>query len=86
MGDVVMDECEKKQKISYIVQIDYKHFQGRYGRLQLSNIYTCHGFFQRTHEFKEVDSKTFFQKLLKRFVNKYLVNLGNLISIKFMKP
>jgi hypothetical protein len=32
------------------------NFQGGYGRLQLGDIYTFHGFLQRTHESKEADS------------------------------
>jgi len=26
-----------------IVEITYKHFQGGHGRLQLGDVYTCHG-------------------------------------------
>jgi hypothetical protein len=55
---------------SCIAQIECKHFQGRYGRLQLGDVYTCHGFLQRTCELEEVDSKTFFHKLIEQFVDK----------------
>jgi hypothetical protein len=64
MGVMVMCKCEDKQRKSHIAQIDYKHFQGIYGRLQLGDVYTCHGFLQKTCEFKEVDSRTFFHKLI----------------------
>ncbi len=67
---MVMGKREDRQRKFYIAQIDYKHFQGGYGRLQLGNVYTCHGFLQRTCELKKVDSKTFFHKLIEQFVDK----------------
>ncbi len=60
-----MGECRNKQKKSCIAQIDYKHFQGRYGRLQLNNVYTCHRFLQRMGKLEEVKFITCFQKLIK---------------------
>ncbi len=57
-----MGECKNKQKKSCIAQTDYKHFQGRYGRLQLSNVYTCHKFLQRMGKLEEVKSITFFSE------------------------
>ncbi len=81
-----MGECKDKQRKFCIVEINYKHFKQGYGRLQLGDVYTCHGFFQRSHKF-EVDSKTFFHKLIQWFVTKdHLVIVGNLLSTKFMKP
>jgi len=53
MGNMVMGKCKNKQKKSCIAQINYKHFQGGYERLQLGNVYTCHGFLQM-HEFEKV--------------------------------
>jgi hypothetical protein len=43
MGDMTMGKCQDWHKNSYIVEMNYKHFQGRHGRLQLGNVYTCHG-------------------------------------------
>ncbi len=63
---------QKETKKSYNTQTNCKHFQGRYKRLQLGNIYTCHGFLQRTNEFKETNSKTIFHKFIKQFVDKRL--------------
>ncbi len=51
MGDMAMGKYEDKQRKSCIVKINCKDFQGIYGRLQLGDVYTCHGFLQRTCEF-----------------------------------
>ncbi len=75
MGDVAMGECKDKQKKSCIAQTNYKYFQGGYGKLQLSNVYTFHGFFQRTHKSKEVDSRIIFYKLAKWFVDRRFSNV-----------
>ncbi len=79
MGGMAMGKCEDKQRKSHIAQIDYKHFQGIYGRLQLGDVYTCHEFLHRTCEFKEVDPITFFHKLILWFVNKEFGNPWQLI-------
>ncbi len=71
---MVMGECKDRQKKFCIAQTYYTHFQRGYGRLQLGDVYTCHGFLQRTHELEEVNSKTFFHKLTKWFVNKRFGN------------
>jgi hypothetical protein len=71
-GDGQMQKWTKKNPC--IVQIDYKHFQGGYGRLQLGNVHTCHGFLQKMHEYEEVESKTFFHTLIEWFVN---IGFGN---------
>jgi hypothetical protein len=63
------------KKNSCITKINCKHSKGGYGRLLFGNVYTCHGFFQRMHEFKEADSKTFFHKLIQQFVDKEFGNL-----------
>jgi hypothetical protein len=52
--------------------------EGGYGRLPLVDVYTCHGFLQRTCKFEEANSKMFFDKLTQWF--------GNQVSIEFMKP
>ncbi len=62
------------KKIS-IAQTNYKHFEGGYGRLPFSDVYTCHGILSRTHKFEKVDSKTFFHNLIKRFINGGFGNL-----------
>jgi hypothetical protein len=64
MGGMVMGKCEDKQKMSCIIETNYKYSEGGYGRLQLGDVYTCHGFFQRTCKFEEVNSKIFFHKLI----------------------
>jgi hypothetical protein len=75
MGGMVMGECEEKQRKSWITQTDYKHFQRKYGRLQVDNVYTCHGFLQVTCEFEDFDSRTFFHNLLtEQFVDKEFGN------------
>jgi hypothetical protein len=58
-----MGKCEDKQRKFCIAQTYCTHFQGKYGRLQLGNVYTYHGFFQRMCKLKKVNSKTFFHKL-----------------------
>jgi hypothetical protein len=61
MGGMAMSKCEYKQRKSCIVQTNYKYFQGGYGKLQLGNVYTCHGFFQKMSVFEKVDSRIFLQ-------------------------
>ncbi len=48
----------------------------------MGNVYTCHGFLQRTCEFEETDSKTIFYKLVERFVDK---GFGNVWQLAFKK-
>lgn len=79
MGKMVMGKCENRQKESCNTQTYYKHFKGRYKRLQLGEVYTCHGFLQRLCEFEEVDFKTFFHKLIQWFVNKGFGNYWQLV-------
>jgi hypothetical protein len=45
MGSLVMGECKDKQRKFCIIETNYKHSEGRYGRLPLGDVYTCHGFF-----------------------------------------
>ncbi len=66
-----------------ITETNCKYFEGGYGRLQLGDVYTCHGFLQRTCKFEEAYSKIFFHKFIQRFVDK---RIGNQLSTKFMKP
>ncbi len=74
MGGMAMGKCEGGQKEYFCKETKCEHFQGGYGGLQFGNVYTCNGLFQRTCEFKEVDSRAFFHKLTKQFFNKRLVN------------
>ncbi len=74
-----MGEFEKRQRKSYIAQTNYKHFQGRCGILQLGDVYTCHGFLQKTRELEKVNSKTFFHKIIKWFIDKGFGNLWQLV-------
>jgi len=70
MGGIAMGECKNKQRKSCIIQTNCKHFRRGYGRLQLNNVYTCHGFFQIMCEFEDFDSRTFFHNLvIKQFVD-----------------
>jgi hypothetical protein len=64
MGGMVMGKCKDKQRKFCIAQTNYTHFPG-YGRLQLGDVYTCHGFLQKTHKLEEANSKTLFHKLTK---------------------
>ncbi len=41
MGDMVMGKCQDRQRKFCIIETNYKHFQGGYGRLQLGDVYTC---------------------------------------------
>jgi hypothetical protein len=66
---MVMGEYKNRQRKFCISQTNYKHFEGGYGRLPLGNVYTCHGFLPKTCKFQKIDSKTFFHKLIKGFVN-----------------
>jgi hypothetical protein len=56
MGSMTMGECKDKQRKFRIIKTNYKHPKGGYGTLPLGNVYTCHGFLQRTHEFEKVSS------------------------------
>jgi len=57
-----MDKCEYRQRKSCITKTNCKHSEGRYGNLQLGDVYTCNGFFQRMRKFEEGDSIIFFHK------------------------
>jgi hypothetical protein len=48
MDDLVMGECEDKQRKSCNTETNCKHSKGGYGRLPLNNVYTCDGFFQKS--------------------------------------
>ncbi len=75
MGNMVMGECQNRQRKSCITQTNGKHFKGGYGKLPLGDVHTCHEFLQRMHNFEEVDSKIFFHKLTKWFVDIRFDNL-----------
>ncbi len=86
MGGMVMGECQHKQRMFCITQKNYKHFEGRYGKLPLGDVYTCHGFFQIMHEFEKPILKHLFISLLHDLSTKDFVTIGNLLSTKFLKP
>jgi hypothetical protein len=69
MDDMLMDQNEYIRKIS-IAQTNCKHSKGGYGRLSFGDVYTCHGFLSRTYKFEKINSRTFFHKLIKGFVNR----------------
>jgi hypothetical protein len=75
MGGMVMGECKDRQRKYCIAQTNCKHSKRQYGKLPLGNVYTCHGFLPKMHKFEKVDSKTFFHKLIKGFVNRRFGNL-----------
>ncbi len=80
---MAMGECKNKQRKYYIIQIDYKHFQKGHGRLQLDNVYTCHGFLQILCKFEIFNSRTFFHNLfIERFVDKKFGNPWQLVINK----
>jgi hypothetical protein len=85
MGGMVMGECQDRQRMFCITQKNYKHFEGRYGKLPLGDVYTCHGFFQIMHEFEEANSKTFVHKLNTRFVDKRFGNYWQPIINKILE-
>jgi hypothetical protein len=85
MGGMTMDECKDKQIKSCIVQTNFKHSKGGYGRLPLGNVYTCHGF-QEHASLKKLVLEHLFPSLLKDLLIEDLVTLGNLLSTKFMEP
>jgi len=62
MGDMVMGKCQDRERKSCIIQINYKHFQGGSRGLQLGDVYTCNGLFQRTHKFEETDFQIIFSQ------------------------
>jgi hypothetical protein len=49
-----------------------KHTKGGYGRLPLSNVYTCHGILLRTRKFKKTNTKRFIHKFIVGFINRGL--------------
>jgi hypothetical protein len=63
-----------RQRKHFIIQTNSKHFQGKYGRLQYGNVYTCHEFLPRMRKFEMVNSKTHFHKLIERFVDRRVGN------------
>jgi len=65
--------------VHHHVQTWCKNFQGRYGRLQLGNVYTCHGYFQRMCELENQFQNIFSQIYLKDLLTKDLVTFSNLI-------
>jgi len=74
-GHMAMGKCKDGQKKSCITKTNCKYSKGGYIRLPLGDVYTCHGFLQKMHEFEKVDSITFFHKLTQQFINKGLGNL-----------
>ncbi len=75
MGNLVMGKCKDRQIKFCIVQTNYKHSEGGYGRLPLGDVYTCHGFLPKRCKFEKVNSRTFFHKLIKGFVDGGFGNL-----------
>ncbi len=66
---MVMGKWENWQRKYYIAQINNKHSKGGYRRLPMGNVYTCNGFLLRMGKFEKIDSRTFFYKIIERFVD-----------------
>jgi hypothetical protein len=66
---MAMNECKDYQRKTYIAQTNCKHYEGRYGRQPLNDLYTCHGFFPRMGKFENTDFRTFFYELIEGFVD-----------------
>ncbi len=45
MGSLAMGESKDRQRKSCNIETNCKHFKGRYGKLPLGDVYTCHGYF-----------------------------------------
>jgi hypothetical protein len=74
-GNTMMDKWEDKQRKYCIIETKCKHSEGRYGRLQLGNVYTCNGFLQRMCEFEIVDSKKQFISLFNDLLTEKLATI-----------
>jgi hypothetical protein len=61
---MVMGECQIDKENLALLETNCKHFKGGYGKLPLGNVHTCYEFLQKMRNFEEVDSKTFFHKLI----------------------
>ncbi len=70
MGGLMMGKCKDKQKNSCIIKTTCKHSKGRYGRLTMGNVYTCHGFKKIMHKFEKVNSIKIFHKFNQWFIDK----------------
>ncbi len=64
MGNLAMGKCENRQRKNYIIETNYKHFKGGYGRLPLGDVYTCHGFFFKHASLKKLILNIFSQVYL----------------------
>jgi hypothetical protein len=78
MRSMVMGKCQNRLRGSCITWTNCKHFKGGYGKLPLGNVRKCHKFLQRLRNLEEVDSKTFFHKLIDWFVD---IRFGNLLQL-----
>jgi hypothetical protein len=65
-----MGKCKDRQKKSCITKTNCKYSEGGYGRLQLGDVYTCHGFLQRTCKFEENDPRIFFHTIIQQFIGR----------------
>ncbi len=86
MGGMAMRKCEDWQKESFYNEIKRKHFQGWYGGLQFSNVYTTMVFFKERASLNKLILEHFFTSLLNNLSIEDLLTLGNFLSTKFMNP
>ncbi len=81
-----MGKCENRQRKFCITKTNCKHSKGGYGGLPLGNVYTCHGFSKENASLKKPILEHFFTSLFNDLLTEDLITLGNLLSIKFLKP
>ncbi len=54
MGGLVMGKCKDKQRKFCTTKTNCKHSKGRYGKLPLGDVYTCHGFLKECTSLKKL--------------------------------
>jgi hypothetical protein len=86
MGGLVMGECKDRQRKSCNTKTNCKHSKWGYGRLPLGDVYTYHFFIKERSSLKKPILEHFFTSLLGDLSIEDFVTLGNLLSIKFLKP
>ncbi len=86
MGGIVMGECGNWQRNFFITQKNCKHSERGYGKLQLGDVYTCHGFLSKPCKFEKANCKTLLHKFIAGFVNERFGFPWQPLINKIMKP
>ncbi len=81
MGSLAMGKCKDKKRKSCYIETNCKHFEGRYGRLPMGDVYTCMDFLKEHTSLKKSIPWHFFTSLLNALLIEDLVTVGNLLSI-----